>query len=155
MVRIHPHLRRKIEGHGEPGSALLEQVPVATVALFGGTKAGILAHGPQTPPVHIGINAPRVGKFARLTQFAHDRENTLIYEREILRARRNEEMPYAAMMVMNATVRISVKMSLAEASFPASSSRMVRMPEGIGQAANARNKNPMISCQSVRAGRNT
>ena len=86
MVGIDAHLGGQIEGHRKSGGALREQIAVAPVAFFGGAEAGVLAHGPEAAAVHVAIDAAGVGKFAGLTQ-------TVAHDREILRARRNEEMP--------------------------------------------------------------
>ena len=66
MIGIHSHLSRQIESNGQPRSSLRKQILVALVALLCCAEAGILAHGPQTAPVHIGVNAARERKFARL-----------------------------------------------------------------------------------------
>ena len=85
MVGIEAHLRRQVEGDRKSGGALREQVAVAPVALFGGAEAGVLAHGPEPAAVHVAVDAARVGELARPAQF-------MAHEREILRARRKEEI---------------------------------------------------------------
>src|SRR6185503_9958627 len=140
MVGIHSHLRGEIESYRQPGGSLRKQIAVAAVALLGGAEAGILPHGPEAAPVHVRVNAAGEGELAGLIGFAHDRE--------ILRARRKEEMPYPAMMVTNPTIKISRNRPPS----PRSSSRSVRMPEGMGHAASTKNRKPMISCQRVCTG---
>src|SRR5439155_5524353 len=142
MVRIHPHLGGKIEGHREAGSTLRKQVPVTLIAFFGAPEAGILAHGPEPLAVHVGIDAASVRKLAGLARF-------VVHELEILRAWLKQEMPYPAMMVTKTTVRTI----LATLPWPVSNSRSARIPDGIGQTASARKRKPMTSCQRVRAGR--
>ena len=63
-----------------------KQVVVTAVAVLGRTEPRVLTHGPETAAVHFTVDASGKGKFAWITRFsAHDRE--------ILRARRKEEMP--------------------------------------------------------------
>ena len=64
MVRIVADLRRQIECNGQPRLPFSEQVAKAFVGLSCRAKSGVLAHGPQTPAVHRGVNAARVGKFS-------------------------------------------------------------------------------------------
>ena len=66
MVGVHAHLRGEIEGHRKSGGALRKQVAIALVAFFGGAEAGVLAHGPETAAIHVGIDAARVGELAGL-----------------------------------------------------------------------------------------
>ena len=63
VVGVEADLGGQVEGHGEAGGALLEQVAVAAVGLGGGRVAGVLAHGPQPLAVHLAIEAAgeRVG----------------------------------------------------------------------------------------------
>ena len=57
-VGIVAHLGRQIEGHRETGLSLLEQEAVALVRLDRGPEAGVLPHGPQAFPMHLGVHAP-------------------------------------------------------------------------------------------------
>ena len=59
MVRVHPQLRGQVECHIHAGETLLKQMPEAQVGLFHSVIAGILAHGPQAPAIHIRANPPR------------------------------------------------------------------------------------------------
>ena len=73
MVGIHAHLRRQIEGDREPGDALRQQIAIAAVALFGGSEAGVLAHGPEPAAVHVRIDAAGEGVLAgQFAGRAHD-----------------------------------------------------------------------------------
>ena len=69
MVGVHAHLGGQIEGYGESGGALREQVAIALVAFFGGAEAGVLAHGPEARSVHVPIDAAGVGELAGLFAF--------------------------------------------------------------------------------------
>ncbi len=62
MIGIHAHLRGQIEGDGKPGDALRQQIAIAAVAFFGGSEAGVLAHGPEAAAVHVRIDAPGEGE---------------------------------------------------------------------------------------------
>ena len=64
------HLGGQIEGHAEPGLALLEQELVATVGLGRSGKAGILAHGPEAAAVHGLLHAAGVGRLPGRAQVA-------------------------------------------------------------------------------------
>ena len=68
MIGVHADLRGQIEGHGESGSGLAEQIAIALVGFGGGAEAGVLAHGPEAAAVHGGINAAGVGKFAGIAE---------------------------------------------------------------------------------------
>src|SRR5579883_800752 len=91
MVGIHTHLRRQVEGYGEPGGALGQQIAIAPVALLGRAEAGILPHGPEAAAIHVAIDAACIGELTGLAETAG-------HEREILRARQNDEMPYQAII---------------------------------------------------------
>ena len=84
MVGVHAHLRGQIEGDGESGGALRQQVAVALVAFLGGAEAGVLAHGPQPLAVHVFIDTPGVWKLTWLL---------VSHERVIFRALRKEVTP--------------------------------------------------------------
>ncbi len=64
VVGVVAHERGHVEGGGQPGLAVLEQVAEALVGLLAGAEAGELAHGPQPPAVHGGVDAARVGELA-------------------------------------------------------------------------------------------
>ena len=64
MIGIHAHLGRQIERDGKPGDALRQQITIAAVALFGGSEARILAHGPEAAAVHIRIDPSSEGVLA-------------------------------------------------------------------------------------------
>ena len=51
VVGVVADLGGQVEGHGEAGGSLLEQVAVAPVGLGGGAEARVLAHGPEPAPV--------------------------------------------------------------------------------------------------------
>ena len=74
MVGIHAHLRREVEGDGEPGHALRKQIAVAAVALLGGAEASVLAHGPEPRAVHLGMDAAGEGKLAGEAEIAVGRK---------------------------------------------------------------------------------
>jgi hypothetical protein len=60
VIRIEAHERRQIEGDGESGLALREEVMVARVGLFGGGEPGELPHGPQPAAIHTFVDAAGV-----------------------------------------------------------------------------------------------
>ena len=64
MVGIITDLRRQVEGNRKAGLPLGDQELIALIALLGVAKAGVLAHGPETAAVHVGLHATRVGEFA-------------------------------------------------------------------------------------------
>ena len=64
VVGVVADLGREVEGYGEAGLALLEQVAVAGVRLLGVAEAGVLAHGPEAAAVHRGLDAAGVGELA-------------------------------------------------------------------------------------------
>src|SRR5947209_17276532 len=55
---------------------------VAFIRLFGCTKAGILAHRPQTRTIHGGLYAASEGKFAWVAQLLMGSETLQIFFRE-------------------------------------------------------------------------
>ena len=55
IVGVVADLGGEVEGHRQPGRPLLEQVAVAAVGLRGAGVAGVLAHGPQAPAVHVRV----------------------------------------------------------------------------------------------------
>jgi hypothetical protein len=60
MIAVIPHLGGKVEGHAEPGLSLLQQVLVALVGVLRAAEPRVLAHGPEPPPVHGGLDPARV-----------------------------------------------------------------------------------------------
>ena len=68
VVRIDSHLRRQVEGDRQTSLAGIEQHLEAPVGLGRGPKAGILAHRPQAPAIHRGLNAARVRKPSRIAE---------------------------------------------------------------------------------------
>ena len=70
MVRVHADLCRQIEGNGQSGGAMREQVLVTLVGFFRVAHAGILAHGPEAATVHGGLHAPRKRELAGVADVA-------------------------------------------------------------------------------------
>ena len=68
VVRVVADLRRQIEGHGETRLALFQQVLVAAVGLFRRREPGVLPHGPDAAPVHVGLDSTGEGIFSRVTE---------------------------------------------------------------------------------------
>ena len=64
VVGVVADLGGEVEGDGEAGLALVKEVTVALVRFFGGAEAGVLAHGPETPAVHRGLDAAGEGVLA-------------------------------------------------------------------------------------------
>ena len=69
VVRVAAHLRGKVEGHGEPGLAVLGEVLEAGVGLSGRAETRVLAHGPRPAAVHARVGAAGVRVLARISQF--------------------------------------------------------------------------------------
>src|SRR5690606_5347076 len=88
-------LSGQVEGNREPGSALRNQIAIAAVTFLRAAEAAVLAHGPEPAAVHVRIDAPRVRELTGLLE---------VHEREILRARRKEEIPKLSMMKTNRTL---------------------------------------------------
>ena len=63
-VRVVADLGGQVEGDGEAGRPLVEQVTVAAVRLPGAGVAGVLAHRPQPLAVHVPVEAPGEGERA-------------------------------------------------------------------------------------------
>ena len=61
VVGVVAHQRGHVERGREPGLAVLEQVAEARVGLLAGAVAGELAHRPQPPAIHGGVDAAREG----------------------------------------------------------------------------------------------
>ena len=66
-VGVETHLGRKVECNAEPGLSGFEEVFESTVRLGSRAKPGVLAHGPQPPPVHGRIRAAGEGVLPRLS----------------------------------------------------------------------------------------
>ncbi len=58
MVGVVAHERGEVEGHGEAGLPVVEEVVVALVRLLGGPEARELAHRPEPGPVHGRVGPP-------------------------------------------------------------------------------------------------
>ena len=67
-VGVVAHQRGQVEGDGQAGLPLLEQVLEARVRLLGGAEAGEHAHRPQFAAVQRRVDAARVGIFAGQAQ---------------------------------------------------------------------------------------
>ena len=61
MVRVVAHLGGQVEGARQPGLARAEQELEPLVGRLGRAEPGVLAHGPQPAPVHVGPDPPGVG----------------------------------------------------------------------------------------------
>ena len=57
VVRIETPVGGQVEGHAQPLLARCEVGPVKGIALLGGGKTGVLAHGPGPSGVHAGAGA--------------------------------------------------------------------------------------------------
>jgi hypothetical protein len=68
IVGVAAELGRQVEGHREPGRAVLDQVAVALVGVLGGSEAGVLAHRPEPVAVHPLVDSTREGRRTRLTK---------------------------------------------------------------------------------------
>ena len=60
VVGIIANLSWQVKSHRKPGLPLLQQVSKAAVGVGGGCIARILAHGPDSAPVHIGLHSPGI-----------------------------------------------------------------------------------------------
>ncbi len=69
MIGVVPHLRREVEGDGEPRLTLIEEVAEAFVRFLGGSEAGVLSHRPESATVHRRINTACEGECAGITDF--------------------------------------------------------------------------------------
>ena len=65
VVRVVAHERREIECNRKTRLAVLEQVLVALVRLFGRGEARELTHRPQTGPIHRGVGSTRERELPR------------------------------------------------------------------------------------------
>ncbi len=68
IVGVAAELSRQVEGHREPGRAVLEQVAVAVVGVLGTGEAGVLAHRPQAVAVHAVVDAAGKRILTRLAE---------------------------------------------------------------------------------------
>ena len=66
VVAVQPALGRQVEGDVEAGVAGLDQVVEALVGCLRVAEAGILAHRPGPPAVHVAMDAAGEGIFAGL-----------------------------------------------------------------------------------------
>ncbi len=71
MVGVVAHLRGKIEGDAQAADTLREQVAVACIGLCRRPEAGVLAHRPQAPPIHRGLNAACIREHAWIAGHCH------------------------------------------------------------------------------------
>src|SRR5215207_629044 len=68
MIGVSPHLRGQVEGHGEPGLAVLNEVLEAGVSLARRAETSVLAHGPWPAAIHARVGAAGVGVLSRVAQ---------------------------------------------------------------------------------------
>ena len=68
MIRIEPHLGREVERTRKPGLSGPEEELEPLIGRGGITEPGVLPHGPQAPPVHVGADPPGIGVTPRLAQ---------------------------------------------------------------------------------------
>src|SRR5918994_4906214 len=68
MVRVSPHLRGKVESHGEPGLAVGYEVLEAGVRLARRAETRVLAHGPRPAAVHARVGTAGVRVLSRISQ---------------------------------------------------------------------------------------
>ena len=64
VVGVVADLRGQVEGDGEPGLSLLQQVAKAAVGVLSGGVPRVLPHGPHAAPVSAGLHAPGIGELA-------------------------------------------------------------------------------------------
>ena len=58
----------QVEGHRQPGLALLQQVAKTLIGVGGGGVAGILPHGPHAPTVGVGLDTTGIGVLPGIAQ---------------------------------------------------------------------------------------
>src|SRR6266436_887111 len=68
VVGVHADLRGQIEGDGEAGLALAQEIAIALVGFSGGAEAGVLAHSPEAAAVHRRVDAASERVFARIAE---------------------------------------------------------------------------------------
>jgi len=83
VIRVVSHERGKVERHREAGLPLAEQVMVPGVCVLRRPEPGELAHGPEAPPVHRGLDSAGVRVFTG--------EPHVVQEFEVLDVRRRVE----------------------------------------------------------------
>ena len=83
VVRVAAHLRREVEGDAEARLPLRQQVGVALVRLLRRAEAGVLAHRPEAPAVHVRLDAAREG---RPTGYAEIADGVEVAGVEVVRA---------------------------------------------------------------------
>src|SRR5579871_5777216 len=109
---------------------------ISAVTVFGAAKSGILPHRPQTAPVHVRVNAPGIWKFARFTW-------PVTHDRDILRARKNEEIPNQAIIRVSGAANHTLGVSLF---------KYARTPLNPKITARHMKRKPITSFHRVRAG---
>ena len=77
-VRVVADLGGQVEGDGEAGRALFQEIAVAAVRLRGAGVAGVLAHGPQPLAVHVLVEPAGEGELA-------GRVRSAVLPREVIR----------------------------------------------------------------------
>ena len=65
MIGVVAHQGGQVEGGGETGLTLREEIAETLIGVLGGSEAGELTHGPEAPSMHRGVNATRVGRLRR------------------------------------------------------------------------------------------
>src|SRR5690242_4777239 len=109
---------------------------ISAVRVFGGAEPGILPHGPKAAPVHVRVDASGIWKLARFTW-------PVTHDREILRARKKEEMPNQPMIRVSGAARSTLGISW---------SKYARTPLNPKIIARHKKRKPITSFHSVRAG---
>ncbi len=66
VVRVVPHQGRHVEGGGEPGLPVVEEIVESAVRVFGSAESGEHPHGPCLAAVHVAVDPPREGIGSRL-----------------------------------------------------------------------------------------
>ena len=79
VVGVVAGLRREVEGDAEAGLSVFEEVAVAGIGLLRRGEAGVLAHSPHSPAVHVGLNAAGVGVLAGVSEGVRVVEVTEIF----------------------------------------------------------------------------
>jgi hypothetical protein len=64
MVRVVTHLGGKVEGGRQTGLTRGQEVVETLVGLLRASEAGVLTHRPQSPAVHLRVDAPSEGVVA-------------------------------------------------------------------------------------------
>ncbi len=71
IVGVVADLGGQVKSHREAGLPLLQQVAVAAVGFCGAGVTGVLAHGPEAPAVHAGLDAAGEGVLAGEAESIH------------------------------------------------------------------------------------